>query len=234
MPVHGYTGWNKRKGDEEEQIEPFRKYCFICEGANTETFYFRRLIDLRKDLGIHPLIDVRLWEKTEEDKNISYAKNLFAFAQKQKKMKENSFDMDRDKMVIVFDADIFEEKVQGYQELIERIENENDIPAVTNPGFELFLLLHIKDSYDYYILGHEDEFLRRDEKGRYSHAYQTLLKITGINAKKNPQIGNLAENVFAAILQEKKINQDIHSCKGVITSNIGKVIESILKDKPEI
>lgn len=63
MPVHTYTNWNTRPSDHEEQIEPFRKYYFICEGANTETFYFKRLIDLRKQLSIHPLIDIRLWEK---------------------------------------------------------------------------------------------------------------------------------------------------------------------------
>ena len=62
MPVHAYTNWNKRESDHEEQVEPFRKYFFICEGANTETFYFKKLIDLRKELGIHPLIDIRLWE----------------------------------------------------------------------------------------------------------------------------------------------------------------------------
>lgn len=115
MPVHTYTNWNSRPSDREEQIEPFRKYYFICEGANTETFYFKRLIDLRKQLGIHPLIDVRLWEKTEKDKNISFPRNLVSFAEAQKKNPENDFDVERDKMVIVFDGDIFEEKVQGYK-----------------------------------------------------------------------------------------------------------------------
>ena len=43
MPVYTYTNWNSRPSDNEEQIEPFRKYFFICEGANTETFYFKRL-----------------------------------------------------------------------------------------------------------------------------------------------------------------------------------------------
>ena len=52
MPVHTYTNWNSRPSDQVEQIEPFRKYFFICEGANTETFYFKRLIDLRKQLGM--------------------------------------------------------------------------------------------------------------------------------------------------------------------------------------
>lgn len=69
IPIHTYTNWNSRPSDAKEQMEPYRKYFFICEGANTETFYFKQLINMRKQLNIHPLIDIRLWEKTEEHKN---------------------------------------------------------------------------------------------------------------------------------------------------------------------
>ena len=231
MSVHTYTNWSIRPSDQVDQIEPFRKYFFICEGANTETFYFRRLIDLRKQLGIHPLIDVRLWEKTGEDRNLSFAKNLVAFAEKQKQNSDNDFDYERDKMVIVFDGDIFEEKVQGYDELISEIE-KSDIAGVTNPGFELFLLLHIEGSYEELIKGHEAEFLNMDEDGKYSYAYNVLRKQTGMNAKKNPDIGNLADSVFIAIAQEKKINQDVHELKGKVSSNIGRIIEEIINEKP--
>lgn len=232
MPVHTYTNWNSRPSDQEEQVEPFRKYYFICEGANTETFYFEKLIDLRKELGIHPLIDIRLWEKTEGDKNISFAKNLAAFAKEQKILEENEFDSDRDKMIIVFDGDIFEEKVQGYDELIASIE-EHDIAAVSNPGFELFLLLHIDGSFEKYIQGHEVDFLTMVD-GKYAYAYNALLDATGMNAKKNANIGNLAENVMIAIRQEKLINQDIHQLKGKVSSNIGLIIEGIINEEPDI
>ena len=230
MAVHTYTNWNLRPSDQEEQIEPFRKYVFICEGANTETFYFKHLIDLRKQLGIHPLIDIRLWEKTGEDRTLSFAKHLVEFAEQQKQIPDNEFDVSHDKMVIVFDGDIFEEKVQGYDELIASIE-EKDIAAVTNPGFELFLILHIEGSYDYKIKGHEASFLSADEKGRYSYAYRVLLELTGINAKTNAKIGMLAENVMTAITQEKKVNQNIHQLKGKVSSNIGKIIEDIINEK---
>lgn len=233
MPVHTYTNWNSRPSDQAEQIEPYRKYIFICEGANTETFYFRRLIDLRKQLGIHPLIDIRLWEKTDEDRNLSYVKNLVRFAEKQKQTPENDFDLEHDKMVIVFDGDIFEEKVQGYHELIAAIE-EKDIAAVTNPGFELFLLLHIEGSFEQYIQGHELEYLQRDRKGKYSHAYHVLLELTGMNAKSNARIGELADHVLVAIAQEKRINQDIHQLKGKVSSNVGKIIEDIIHENPHI
>ena len=233
MPIHTYTNWNSRSSDNQNQIEPYRKYFFICEGANTETFYFRKLIDLRKQLGIHPLIDIRLWEKTEKDKNISFAKKLFAFAQKQIDNPMNGFDENRDKMIIVFDGDIFEEKVQGFDQLLSEIE-QNDIAAITNPNFELFLLLHIENSYDKFIKNHENSFLVADEKNRYSYPYNLLLQLTGLNAKTNPNIGNLAENIFTAIAQEKLINQDIHQLKGKVTCNIGKVIESIINEKPNL
>ena len=154
MPVHTYTNWNKRSSDLEEQIEPLRKYYFICEGANTETFYFKKLIDLRKNLGIHPLIDIRLWEKTDKDRNISFAKHLVEFVNKQKELAENDFDVEHDRMIIVFDGDIFEEKVEGYDKLIEDIEM-SDIAAVSNPNFELFLLLHKEGCYEGYLKGRE-------------------------------------------------------------------------------
>ena len=30
-PVRSYTNWNSRTTDNEVQIEPYRKYFFICE-----------------------------------------------------------------------------------------------------------------------------------------------------------------------------------------------------------
>ena len=144
-PVRSYTNWNSRSTDNVEQREPYRKYFFICEGANTETWYFRKLIDIRKSLNIHPLIDIRLLEKTEEDKDISFPRKLIAFAESQKENADISFDRERDKMIIVFDADIFEEKVQDYDEVVALGEAEN-ILAVSNPAFELFLLLHFENA----------------------------------------------------------------------------------------
>ena len=136
-------------------------------------------------------------------------------------------------MIIVFDADIFEEKVHGYEELIQKIE-KSDIVAVTNPSFELFLILHMENSFEQCILNQEKQYLTKDDTGSYHHAYTVLHSLTGMNAKKNPQIGQLAENVLYTISQEKKINQDIHNCKGIVTSNIGAIIESIMNEKPEI
>lgn len=228
-PVKSYTNWNSRATDEEEQIEPYRKYFFICEGANTETWYFKKLIDIRKSLNIHPLIDIRLLEKTEEDKDISFPRKLIAFAESQKDNKEIAFDKERDKMIVVFDADIFETKVQDYDDVVAEGE-KNNILAVSNPAFELFLLLHFENSYEQDILPNQEKIIKNEKEGNQTFIYKLLLRKTGINSKKNSQIGELAEKVDIAIMQEKKMNEDIHDCKGKITCNIGKIIESIRND----
>ena len=190
-PVRSYTNWNSRTTDEEEQIEPYRKYFFICEGANTETWYFKKLIDIRKELNIHPLIDIRLLEKTEGDRDISFPRRLIEFAENQKENPEIAFDKERDKMIVVFDGDIFEEKVLDYD---------------------------------------AEQIIQNEKDGHQTFIYKLLLARTGINPKKNAAIGELAKNIEIAIEQEKKINEDIHQCKGQITCNIGRIIDDIRND----
>ena len=41
----------------------------------------KMLIDIRKELNIHPLIDIRLLEKTEGDRDISFPRRLIEFAE---------------------------------------------------------------------------------------------------------------------------------------------------------
>lgn len=40
-PIHEYSNWNLRSADTLEEIEPLRKFVFICEGSKTEDYYLR-------------------------------------------------------------------------------------------------------------------------------------------------------------------------------------------------
>ncbi|HUM84099.1 MAG TPA: RloB family protein [Lachnospiraceae bacterium] len=229
-PIRNYTNWNKRPSDKLAQIEPYRKYVFICEGANTETWYFEHLIDIKKDLNIKPTIFLELWEKTEADRDISYPRKLIEFANEKKCDKTLDFDPDHDKMIIIFDADIYEAKALGYDETVELGEKDNTL-GVTNPNFELFLLLHFPDAYETIIKPHAGELLENKKTGNQRYSYSLLLSLTGINSKTNDDIGNLADNVLTAIAEEKHLNQDIHQCLGQLTCNIGSIIEGIIEDR---
>ena len=175
------------------------------------------------------MIDIRLLEKTEGDRDISFPRRLIEFAENQKENPEIAFDKERDKMIVVFDGDIFEEKVLDYDELVAEGE-KNNILAVSNPAFELFLLLHYENSYEDDIEPNAEQIIQNEKDGHQTFIYKLLLARTGINPKKNSSIGELAKNIEIAIEQEKKINEDIHQCKGQITCNIGRIIDEIRKD----
>ena len=151
--------------------------------------------------------------------------------EEQKYVCENEFDPEHDKIIVVFDGDIYERKVSGYETLIANIERSGNIAAVSNPNFEMFLLLHIRDSYEKYIKNHEDDFMTPDEHGSYRKAYDVLRKNTNINSKRNARIGELAKDIWVAIEQERYINQDVYAVKGKVSSNIGKIIEAIMNDR---
>lgn len=234
LQLRTYDNWNHRVTDELDEIEPYKRYIFLCEGIRTEIYYFDYLISIRKKLGIDQSIELCIAEKTGKDSGASYPKNMLALARESIKNMGDTFDNERDKMIIVFDGDVFEEKVKGYDELISAMEDENFIPGVTNPNFELFLLLHIAKSYEEYIENKEELFLQKDKENSYSYAYKMLREVTEMNAKKNRRIGRLAENILVAIEQESKLNQDIHQIKGKVSSNIGLIIDTILKERVSV
>lgn len=234
-PIRTYSNWNSRSTSRGEQIEPYRHYYFICEGKNTEKWYFEKLIDIRKSLSIHSRLDISYLEKTEEHENLSSPKQLIEFADEQKKNNKITFDPKFDKMIVVFDADIFECQQNDYEEIIE-LGKKNNILGVTNPSFELFLLLHYEGSVDELILPNSDDIIRNQwvgngKRSRRRYIEDIVRKKAGIRPKTNEAIGELANNVCIAIDQEKKLNNDIESCKGVITSNIGCIIQSIIDDQ---
>ena len=52
MGLREFSNWNVR--DDKEEVEPLKKYIFLCEGSVTEVAYFKHLMKIRRKLGIHP------------------------------------------------------------------------------------------------------------------------------------------------------------------------------------
>ncbi|WP_310603317.1 RloB family protein [Anaerosporobacter sp.] len=232
-PIRTYSNWNNRSSNAGEQIEPYRHYYFICEGKNTEKWYFEKFIDIRKSLSIHSEIDISYLEKTEEHENLSSPKELIKFADEQKNGKI-PFDPKFDKMIVVFDADIFENQQNNYEEIIE-LGKKRNILGVTNPSFELFLLLHFEGAVDEIILPDSENIIKNEWVGTANNRRRYIEDIFRKKAKMRPKsnmaIGELANHVLTAISQEKKLNNNIELCKGIVTSNIGIIIQSIIDDQ---
>ena len=226
-----YSDWNTRSSDKSEQIEPYRKYLFICEGENTEVWYFHHLIEIRKELGINPLIDIQLLERTEEDKTNSNPRKLIEYANAIIRTPSKfNFDANRDKIVLVFDADIYQEREELYLQILN--DAKEFMLAISNPCFELFLLLHVKDSYLKHIKENKTKIEQNQKISKSKRFIGNIFsEVTGMNSKKNKLIGHLASDVKIAIDQETRfINQDLIKGFQELTSTTGLVIQQIMND----
>lgn len=235
-PLKKYSKWNQRAADSKEPIEPYRKYYIICEGKNTEKWYFEKLIDSRKELSIVSPIDLVFLEKTEEHESWSNPKNLFDLSNSV--VKESTFDKKHDKVVIVFDVDIYEQQ-ESFNTYLELIGNttEYQIVAITNPSFELFLLLHFQNSFKEIIFPNSATIIANSktlyEGERIRFVEKLLRQKTGLKPKKDKQIGDLALNIRTAVEQEPNINNNIHDCKGKLSSNIALVLSVLFKQSDD-
>jgi hypothetical protein len=227
-------GWEKRDSQDEAPKELLRRYFFLCEGQNTEKRYFDCLKHYRKELGIRPNIIVDCFNKTEEDVTQSDPKRLIEKAQAYKTENDIDFDPELDKIIIVFDADVFEKRRDDFYEIIQMGEDNGDILGVTNPSFELFLLLHYENSVKEIILPDEEKIIENNWFGSNRYIVYAFTTRSGMNPKTNRFVGRLVLDVRTAIEQEKMLNNDIHCCKGKLTSNIGKIIEMIIDNKETI
>ena len=168
-------------------------------------------------------------EKTGKDETVSNPKALIEFAEIQKKVASNKFDMKHDRMVVVFDADIYKNKPEQYKEILE-LGNPNNILVVTYPSFELYLLLHYDGTCKEIILPNAELILENKKIGKKRYVGKLFSDKSGMNSKENPAVGELAINIDIAIEQEKMLNQDINNAIGHLTSNVGKVIQFIRND----
>lgn len=243
-PIRELSTWNERKSDSHDKIEPARKYVFICEGQSTENRYFNVLVNNVERLELHRLVDVRQWEKTDNDSGRSDPKALIEFAHAQKDDASLNYNRDLDRMVIVFDVDIYCRVGEGrtgaaecrakYEEILG-LKEPDDIYAVTNPSFELFLMLHRKGAYQSIVLPNEQKLLENRKVSRSQRYAQKLFTDNyGINPKSNPDVGELAHDISIAIEEERNLNHDIERCLDQLTSNVAATIDEIKHYKPDI
>lgn len=236
-PIRTYSNdWTKRYTDDIEQVEPFRKYFFLCEGENTEKFYFEALIDSKKELGISPNVYLEFLEKTEEDRSRSAPQCLIELADKFVDDNDENFDKEFDKIVLVFDLDIYESKPNDFVTVFNDAKEKGYLLALTNPSFELFLLLHKDRSLIDIINPVEEDIVKnewviRDDGSRKRFISNMFYETFGFDSKSNSQISNFVFDMNIAITQEKNINQDVENSQHILTSNVGKIIENIMNNE---
>lgn len=235
-PLNPIGSWLDRGIGEGKQ--PRARWFFVCEGIATEAMYIDALLSLLDALKLPLSTEGVYLERTGEDESASNPKKLLEHAEgvrkgeiKQGRGKngetvEYDFNEETDKIVIVFDADIYKDDEDGYQDYLDDVLDKGHIPAVTYPSFALYLLLHRENAYEDLVAPNEAEILgNKRVSSHYRYVERLFSDSYGINAKTGSGIPSLANLHEVAQAEEKHLNNDPKAAIGQLTSNIGVVIE---------
>ena len=95
--------------------------------------------------------------------------------------------------------------------------------------------MHYENAVDEIILPNAEDIIKNEWVGpelhRRRYVEDLLRKRSGMRPKSNSRIGELAHSVLIAVEQEKRLNNDIQSAQGTLTSNIGAIISTIIEEQ---
>ena len=209
------------KGNEE----PKSKYYIIPEGDNTEIQYFCGIRDNSEELNIKPLIEIVPVENEEEEEGQSHPKRKLdnkSLADEKFIYKENF-----DKAIFVIDRDPQNLNKEQLDEFIKNCDEDGYFVYLSNPTFEVFLLMHDDKILDL----DRKKMLENRRKTRRSKRFLEikLSEIFGCN-KRNIDFEKFKPNIKKAIENEKKFCEDLEKLKRELGSNVGKFLDTIIED----
>lgn len=109
----------------------------------------------------------------------------------------------------MFDLDIYNGPAGGgFTELLSAAK-EDGIIVVTNPCFDIWLLLHVPDAYTQHIQGDEKQILCNSKiSNKHTYTSKKASDILGFNTKGNFRCESLLKNIDNAIKEERQICKD--------------------------
>jgi len=223
-PLRETQTWRQR--NTTEKILPLRRYYMIFEGTKTEVQYFNGLISYQRDLGISNIVEIIPLQKEDEIKGHSTPPQLLDLANqyRDEKSELKQFNPILDQMVIVLDLDFFEQE-KSYLDYLKEVQVANHKLVVTNPSFEVWLLLHDPEL--------EVSFFKDNFADIMSKTVDLKAKFSRISGMKynNIKFVNMKDGFDHAIQQEKNLNQANQLAFGQISSNVGLLLDGMRKVK---
>ena len=230
-PIIAMGTWNERGAS--APLKPKSRCFVVAEGANTEYWYLSNLATMLSKRNLPERIEIVPIRRTGDDRNKSHPRALIEQAKKIQDDVDGSFGFERDidRIVAVFDADVYKGDASRYVADLAEFDGVAQV-AVTNPSFELFLVLHVEGAVERYLVPHREEILANGyyEGTRRRFISKLANDVLGMNTKSNRDVARLAESFDVAARQERLLNQDPRSAMNDLTSNIALTIEGLIEE----
>lgn len=230
MPIRERVSlYNRYRISRVGTVRPFRTYYLIMEGTNTEPTYFRLLERELIRRRIRNNIAIVYLERTANDRGSNTPRQLFNFLQTFKRNKNDEDGV----YFLVFDRDSFKnhsDPKTAYLNFLKSIKGSGIRIIVTSPCFEIWLLLHRKNSYRELILPNANSLFRNVRVSQsYTYISKMVFDVFGFNPKSEIPEGFL-KNLDTALGEAKNLTSDPLLMATELGENISEFISEISSD----
>ncbi len=207
---------------ESNTIEKEKIIVLAFEGNDTERIYFE---ELKESVKFNDeLIYLHLLKRAKSDTN-SAPKHVF---NKLKREAKNEYNFAKnDELWMIIDTD----RWRNIPEIMQACNDlKNMFVAVSNPCFEFWLLLHIKNIDE--CSEKELDLILKNKKVTSKKRYLEvkIADILGSYNKTNPKPERFLPFIDKAIVQAKKLDNPQETYPNKLGSHIYKLIEKIIKN----
>lgn len=193
MPLKRFIPPTRRSGNRDAKL-----IIIAAEGTNTEKKYFDDLVDAYVAPNIHVEVLERI-DAGSDPKTVLKALDDFR--------ERYSLRLGYDELWLVIDVDRWHKK--HLSDVGSLCSQKNYGYAVSNPCFELWILLHLKslDEYQVKILQEFRENKRPNSKHPRTRLELELVNLLGSYNKGNPDTSKFLKNVEVAIERAKALDK---------------------------
>lgn len=210
-------------------LDAEKLFILSYEGSESEKKYFNdfRYSEWFNDSGLIEIIPLKRPKNAGTDP-IS-VKNLL------KKAKDEFPFKPTDEFWLIIDRDQWENihKI-NFANLVEDCKNENNFfLAMSNPCFEIWLLLHLKDINEF--SSEEKQLIFENPKvgSKKHHIDKVIEAIQGRGYDKSPNPKIYLPNIKIAIQRARDLNKEDEDYPTLLGSHIYKIIEKLIKEDLE-
>lgn len=208
-------------------LNPKSKYYIIPEGEKTEIQYFLGVRDNAVQININSLIEVIPIENDEDELGQSHPLRKIKNFNEDIENNRFLYDKEIDKVCFVVDRDPQNFSKEQYDEFLRKCEEYNYKVFISNPTFELFLLMHDDKIFE---LDKKEMLENRKVSTTKRFLEIKLSEFFGCN-KKNLNFEKFKPNIRKAIDNEKSFEENLNSLKNNLGSNVGRLLDEMIDKK---
>lgn len=223
-----------------EEREPNKIYniAYVGEGKS-EYIYFNGIRDLAVERGIKYIYLDEI--KDSKNENKSHPKHLIELLIEYSKENEacdneDGYSKTYDERWIVCDRDKQNFSEEQYKELLEKCSENTIYLAMSNPTFELWLLLHLieldESKLDLYL-----DNLRKDESGKKTpdrFLVREIRRLTGGYVKGKINFNLYKGGLKDAVNRAEKLTEDNNELIDKLGTSVSVMIKSVFGEKLNI